>query len=328
MHLLEPQHRQYGFFRAPALARLLTIGLLSVAAGALALAPAQVAGQPASPAADAAKASDTPKPEPKRAQAQAVGPEVKSEVEASAAAKREKLLADAQTALAETNRALQALDVGKQADALAALERATGKLDLILARDPRLALAPVGVSTIVRDLYAGPNTARQAVSQAEKLLDAGQVQQARTLLQGLASEAEIQVTNIPLATYPAAIKAVAPLIDAGKVDQAKSALTAALNTLVVESYVMPLPPIRAKAILENAETLAEKSERTDADSKRLREQLEAARNELKLGEVLGYGSKDDYQSLYAQIDQIEKKTEGGKSGRGFFDKIKQLLKEF
>ena len=36
--------------------------------------------------------------------------------------------------------------------------------------------------------------------------------------------------QIPLATYPAAIKAVAPLIDAGHMEEAKAALEAALNT--------------------------------------------------------------------------------------------------
>ena len=69
------------------------------------------------------------------------------------------------------------------------------------------------------------------------------MQQARALLSGLASESELQVTNLPLATYPAAIKAVAPLIDAGKKDEAKAALQLALNTLVVERFITPLPTV-------------------------------------------------------------------------------------
>jgi hypothetical protein len=63
------------------------------------------------------------------------------------------------------------------------------------------------------------------------------------------------VTELPLATYPAAIRAVAPLIDAGKTAEAEAALYAALNTLVIETYVVPLPRVRAQAMLREAEKL-------------------------------------------------------------------------
>jgi hypothetical protein len=271
----------------------------------------------------------TPKaPEPKNKETQHVAPQVQAQVEKSEAEKRAQLLKDAQAAVDQTHNALDALDQGKKDEALADLEQVTGKLDLILARDPKLALAPVGVSTVITDVYAGPDTAKEAVGQARALLDNGDVQQARALLDGLASEADMEVTNIPLATYPEAIKAIAPLIDAGKIDEAKTRLTAALNTLVIETYVTPLPTVRAKAILDDAETLAEKSGRSQEDNKKLHNQIEAAREQLKLGQVLGYGSKQAYKPLYDELDNIEKKTEGGKSGVGFFDQIQELLTSF
>jgi len=74
-----------------------------------------------------------------------------------------------------------------------------------------------------------------------KLLKKGRVQDARALVSGLASEIIIEVVNIPLATYPDAIKAVVPLIEAGKVKEAKAALVAALNTLVITRHIIPLP---------------------------------------------------------------------------------------
>jgi hypothetical protein len=58
--------------------------------------------------------------------------------------KRKALMADATSAIQETQAALKTLDEGKTSQAIAALERATGKLDLILARDPKLELAPAG----------------------------------------------------------------------------------------------------------------------------------------------------------------------------------------
>jgi hypothetical protein len=279
-------------------------------------APAQV---------DAAK--PTPQTaEPQSEQSKAVNPQVQSEVETQAAAKRARLLKDAQIAIDDSHKALDALDQGKSQEALAALERVTGKLDLILARDPKLALAPVSTATVVRDLYANADTVKVAIKEAGNDLKDGKIQQARLLLEELASEVELQVTNIPLATYPGAIRAVVPLIDAGKNDEAKTSLQTALSTLVVERFVTPLATVRASAMLDEAEKLAEKSGRTGDENKKLHDLVETARQQIELSETLGYGTRQDYKPLYAQLDEIQSKTEGGKSGKGFFDSVKASLK--
>ena len=101
--------------------------------------------------------------EPQSEQSKAVNPQVQSEVEKQAADKRAQLLKDAQSAFDETQKALEALDQGKKDEALAALEGVTGKLDLILARDPKLALAPVNVATVVRDMYANQDTVKATI---------------------------------------------------------------------------------------------------------------------------------------------------------------------
>jgi hypothetical protein len=273
----------------------------------------------------AAATPPPPKAEAQSEQSQAVNPAVQSEVEKQAAEKRMQLLQDAQTAIDETHKALGALDQGKKDEALASLEKVTGKLDLIVARDPQLALAPVSVATVVRDLYANPDTVKAAVKEARSDLTDGKVQQARALLAGLASEAELQVGNIPLATYPAAIKAIVPLIDAGKMQEAKTALQVALNTLVVERFITPLPPMRAEAMLDEAEKLAEKNGRSSDENKKLHDLVESARTQLELGEALGYGTRNACKTLYSQLDDIQTKTGDGKSGQGYFDKIKESL---
>jgi hypothetical protein len=282
------------------------------------------AAQGASPS--ATPAAGQPTPEVKSEGAKQVQPGVESNIEEKAAEKRAQLLKDAQAALDDTHKALEALERGKKDEAIAALERVTGKLDLIVAREPSLSLAPVVVTTIVRDLYSQSETVKEAVRLAKGDLNAGRVQQARRLLSGLASEADVQVTSIPLATYPAAIKAVAPLIDAGKIDEAKAALELGLRTLVVQDFITPLPKPGAQAILEEAEKLAEKSGRNEEENRKLHDLLEDARRELQIGELLGYGMSGDYKSVYVQLDEIEKKTGGGKSGKGFFDRIKGSLK--
>lgn len=83
---------------------------------------------------------------------------------------------EAVEAIAETKKALKALEENKTKDALAALEIATGKLILILARDPDLALAPMDVNVASYDLYATVDSIKNAIQQAEDLLEEGKVQ--------------------------------------------------------------------------------------------------------------------------------------------------------
>ncbi len=219
------------------------------------------------------------------------------------------------------------LDEDKKKEALEALEQATGKLEIILARDPKLALAPASMSSTTYDVFSSVAAINVVRERAEDALEDGRLQEARRLIRGLASETVISVMNIPLATYPKAIKMAVSSIDAGKVKEAKVILQAALSTLVVTDTVIPLPVVRAEYNLKHAETLAGKAERSDGENKLLSGFLHSARKELELAEALGYSSKKNFEELYEQIDEIEEKTEGGKTGKGFFAKIKNFLKD-
>ena len=251
--------------------------------------------------------------------------EVQDEAARQTAEKRREIIQDAVDALRETQNALKALEQNRNPDAIRALANATGKLELVLARDPRLALAPVDVGFRIVDVYTSPDTVRETVRRAEDFLEDGMVQNARSLISELASELVVSVENLPLATYPDAIKAVTPMIDAGKIAEAKKALQVALGTLVVVETIVPLPPMRAEILLEDAEMLAEKTDRTADESKRLAEHLSAARAQLELGEALGYGDKSAFADFYKELDEIEAKTADGGAGEGFFDRIKNSM---
>lgn len=186
------------------------------------------------------------------------------------------------------------------------------KLELVVARDRNLALAPVGVQTVVYDLYASPDTIRAAVKQARGELSDDRVQHARHILENLASEADVQVANLPLVSYPAAIKAVTPLIDQGRIEEAKAALSAALNSLVVETLIIPLPQVRAQAMLREAQQLLSKPDRGQPDDHKARGLIAAARTEVQVAEALGYGTKADYRPLYSEIDDLQKAAERGR----------------
>ncbi|MCO8456253.1 YfdX family protein, partial [Burkholderia multivorans] len=159
----------------------------------------------------AAESSLAVSPEPKPEVVTEVQPEVQKEADSQAADKRKQVLDEAVSALALTKSALAALDEKDTARALATLAEATGKLELIVAREPSLALAPVDVRTTVHDLFASTETVEAMIDEALDALKHGEVQKARQVLALLASEIVITVTNIPLATYPAAVKSVVPL---------------------------------------------------------------------------------------------------------------------
>ena len=273
----------------------------------------------------AAVSSLPARPEPKPEVVTEVQPEVQKETDSQAADKRKQVLDEAVSALALTKSALAALDEKESARALATLAEVTGKLELIVAREPTLALAPVDVRTIVHDLFANTETVEAMTDEALDALKHGEVQRARRVLALLASEIVIAVTNIPLATYPAAVKSVVPLIDQGKIEEAKAALQLALGTLVETLSVIPLPILRAKLLVKRAETLTEDGQRSEASGERLQDLLNEARQQLEMAELLGYGKKKDFEPLYAELKKIKEKTGGGGGGKGWLDEIKAKL---
>lgn len=256
-------------------------------------------------------------------------PQVDYKAAREAAKKRAELAQDAITALAKTQEALILLDARKTKEALAALELASGKLELVLAREPKLALAPVDVSVITHDIHADVESVKKAVKLSRELLDDGEVQKARPIVANLASEIVIETDNLPMATYPAAIKSAARLIDSGKIDDAKAELARALNTLVVTSVAFPLPVLRAEAAMAKAEklaeTLVEDGQRSEASNERLETLLNEARQQLEMAELLGYGKKKDFEPLYAELKKVKQKTAGGGGGKGWLDEIKAKL---
>lgn len=266
------------------------------------------------------------KPQAQSEASQSIQPKVDKQTADAAAEKRKKLFTDATAALAETHKALKALENKNNEAALKALAEVTGKLDLILARDPKLAQTPVATEVVTYDLLSNSDTIKSVIQEAKTHFNDGDIQKARPLVANLASEIQYRTHHLPLATYPAAIKAIVPLIDAGKIDEAKTRLQAALNTLVVTTDdVIPLPKLRAEHLLKQVQELAEKKDRSKEENDKLTKHLQAAREQLQMAELLGYGKKTDFKPIYEQIGEIEKKSAGGKSGTGWFDKLKQHL---
>ena len=240
---------------------------------------------------------------------------------------REELLQDAVSALQETENALAALDKKDAKAATAALERATGKLEIVLARNPNLALAPVDVSVVSYDVLGSVDAVNALRKSAEDALEDGRLQEARHLIEGLASETDVRVSNLPLATYPDAIKAAAVLVTQNKLDEAKAALEAALSTIVIRDVIHPLPLMRASAAIEEARKLAANAQRGAGDDAKIQQLLTTAREQLRLGQALGYATKDEMKDLLKTVDEIEDGTKNKGAATSIFDKIRERFKK-
>jgi len=241
------------------------------------------------------------------------------------ATKRRQLLDEAIAALSESETALKALDEGDTEAALEALAIVAGKLQIVVGREPSLALAPVDVSVIRRDIMAGdPDAIRAMREEIEEVMEDGNIQEARLMLRDFGSELVIEVLNIPLETYPAAIRRVAGLIDDGETEAAKNALTRALNTLIVTENIIALPVLRAESMLEQAQALANKDEPTDEDPEQLAGLLAEVETELALTEAFGYAEETRaYDALMADLRKLRRKADSGEDTKELFGAVRE-----
>jgi hypothetical protein len=231
---------------------------------------------------------------------------------------------EAMAAIAETRAAVKAIADNNRTEAIAAIERATGKINVLLARYPTAALIPLSAEVDVIDLAPQNIDAIRAVTD---YVDAAVTQKdyptARLLLHGLTSELRIRTYNLPLARYTDALREAARLLDQNKNQEASSVLLTTLNTLVMVDRSDPLPLILAQKEVSEAQDLRDKDKDTAlkllADSQR---QLERAKE-------LGYAGKDpEYAALSKQISGVEKQLKGKGETLQAFSDLKNKLEAF
>ena len=230
---------------------------------------------------------------------------------------------DAIAAVRETDDAIKDIAANKKDDALAAIERATGKLDVLLARKPAAALVPVAVQVVVID--AAPldiKTIDQIVQRATDAVKQRDLPAARLLLASVVSELRISTTCLPLATYPTALKEAARLLDQGKNQDAGNVLLTAVNTLVIVDHVIPLPLIIARAAIEQAN-----AQRQNKDTALTL--LQTARNELDRSRHLGYlGDDSEYKALVQEISNLQTAIKGKSDTSSLFDHLRDRISAF
>jgi len=206
-----------------------------------------------------------------------------------------------------------------------------GKLDLLLAKRPDLALIPVSSTVEMHDVVADLETVEKIMKAVRQAIDKGYYQEAKHVLNDLSSEMVIKTAYLPMATYPDAMRLAAKLMHEGKNREAAVILAQALNTLVIKEDILPLPVLRAQEYIHQA-VLVMNNDKTFKENKELLlALLDAADYQLKLAEAMGYGKRDkEYKELADAISRLKKYIEKDRERktRKNLLKLEEKLKKF
>lgn len=252
---------------------------------------------------------------------QRMRPEVEAERTQAQKEAEKSLDKEAVAAVQQTERAVSAIAQNRIDEALSAIEQATGKINILLSRNPASALIPVNLQVSVIDTAPRNNEEIIVFAEAASLaLDHNDLPRARTLLDTLRSEIRVRIYNLPLATYPAALQRAARLIDEKKARQAGAVLLVALNTLAIVDQVTPLPLLLAREAVNAAQVQAQK------DREAAQTLLDVAEHQLERAVGLGYTVKDsDYAALRDSIKDLRKQLRGNQDTGSLFSSIKDKL---
>jgi hypothetical protein len=245
---------------------------------------------------------------------------------ADAAAKRDdvKVVQEAVDAVRLTQEVLIALDGQKKDEAVKKLEKAIGKLEVVMSNPKAPALIPLSASVVVSEFPGSAYEVENAVITSIALLQNKRVQDARIIVQSLKDEIDFVTVNLPLASYPAALKLAAKFLHEDKIDEAKRVIATALNTFVEVDVITPIGILQAQELIAAAQAAA------PGDKKLALAHLAAAKAALRKAEALGYTSTSDttYQMLSDAIGEIEKEIRGKNKPAKLFESLIEKLKEF
>ena len=235
-----------------------------------------------------------------------------------------KLVQEAVKSLLLTQKVLVDLSKKDKKAAIKDLEDAIGKLEVILASKDAPKLLPVDSKVIAVEYVGTIDMLKKSILGVKALLSEGKIQDARVLLNTLQSQINISTINIPLATYPDALKLAAKYLHEDKVNEAVAVLDTALNTLIEEKIVIPIPIIKAEGLIKAASVIAK------TDKEQALKHLEQAKKELVIAKTLGYVSKSDttYKMLDDAIGAVEKEIKGKNKAEKLFEDLMKKIKEF
>ncbi len=207
------------------------------------------------------------------------------------------------------------------------LAKIIGSLEILITKDPNIAVIPVDIRSQIVDAVVDIPTAEAIIDQVKEAVKEAYYQTAKDLLEGLTSAYIIYVYMLPMATYPEAMKVAAALLDQGKKDEAVTTLITALNTLAIDKIELPLPVLRAEEFIKLASNVMKEDKENKKEEAKVF--LENAEYQLELAEVMGYGKKDkEYKELYEAIKALKKAIGEENETEKLFTDLSEKIKSF
>jgi tetratricopeptide (TPR) repeat protein len=245
-------------------------------------------------------------------------------IKAKQEAESTQLIKEAIRAIQYTQDALFYLNNNKNKQAAEIIKKAINELNIVLNTPNTPYLLPVDIHIKTYTLLWDIKKVNSLITQAKILVNENKIPQAREILNSLRNEIVIKTINLPLVTYPAALKLAIKYLNEKKIDETKDVLTMALSTLVEIDSIIPIPLIKAQALVEEAAKMIKKNK--DQTLKYLKE----AKNQLNLAEKLGYNSTSEttYQALKNEIMELENKIHKNNETLAIFSDLIQKIKEF
>lgn len=260
---------------------------------------------------------------PGSAQAKEITKDAESAAKNAAEEKMAKYSKEAVDAIKAVDEAITLLDKGKKDEAIKKLEIASGKLEIAMAAEPSLELVPLATDVFTYDLITSPKQVKADLDAVDDLIDDGDVQTARELLNRLHSEIVTETTFLPVATYPDAIKRAVKEINANQSKKARETLLVAMDSLIEEAVVTPLPIVLAHGAIKGAE----QAQKTEKD-KALRD-LDYAAEQIETAKALGYffDDKAEYKEINKTIKNLRHAVKGKSKTEKLFDDAKNTTKK-
>ncbi len=234
------------------------------------------------------------------------------------------VIKEAINAVVLTQKVIVDIDKKDTKSAIKDLENAIGKVEVALSSKHAPKLLPIDASVNAVEYLGDVKEIKKNLDLVADLLDGAKVQEARKLLNTLQSEIDIVSVNLPVETYPDALKLAAKYLHEDKIQEAKSVLVTALNTMVESVIVVPIPVLKAQALIVAASKISKD------DKEQALRHLTQAQTELEKAKLLGYTSKSDitYKSLKTAIEKTKKEIKGKNKAEKLFEDLVNKIKSF
>ena len=235
-----------------------------------------------------------------------------------------KLVKEAINAIRNTQDALIYLEGKDNKNAINALKKASENLAVVLNSPNSPYLLPVDINLEAYQFQGNIKTVDSLVQKAKTLVMTNKLPKAREVLNTLRDEIAIKTINLPLATYPAALKLAIKYINENKSEEAKEILSMALSTLVEIKTIIPIPLVKAQNLI------TESSKIVTTDPQEAIKYLDESKIQLHLSRVLGYTSTSSttYKMLKNKIDNLENEIKAKHQTNNLFERLIDKIKEF